>query len=313
MADIYFSNVSIIVIIFYLQIEVLFYFCFSYVIFFAKNLKIQKTYQIGSNSPTHITDKFIYYFLVIAVISVKGSSPISMFMVTSVFVLKFSKILILIGNQQTKTNFSLILISPFFASTLYLIYYVDSFLTLFFFIELYGILYYFCFLSSYNFANNTVLKYKNGILFLLWNNFLTTFFLGLSCFFFIRVYGTSSFAELSLITTGSYYVYMFLIGLFWKLGLPLFHFFKLEVYKFLLKENIFAFSFITTLINSFILIFTLSKLIVISTLYYHNFLIILIVFGGSLIIVNLKLTNILLFFALSSVLTLSIVISVYVL
>jgi len=145
-----------------------------------------------------------------------------------------------------------------------------------------------------------------------WNNFLTTFFLALGCFYMLKEEGTTDFYELSLLRSDLYPIYFFAVGLFWKLGLPLFHFFKVEVYKYLLRENVFLFSIITTIINTVLLIVFVSQPVVFNTIYLNNFLVIILVFSIILAIVNLNLSNILQFFAFSGVFTLATVLTVMV-
>jgi hypothetical protein len=106
-------------------------------------------------------------------------------------------------------------------------------------------------------------------------------------------------------------VYFFLLGLFWKLGLPVFHFFKLEVYKFLLKENVFLFSILTTIINVVLLFFCLTEPSIFTALFTHNIFVLFILFAVCLVIINLKLTNFLQFFALSGVFTMTTVLTVF--
>lgn len=296
----------------YLQIEFYYSLCYSNVIFLNKLLRITKSVTPqnylsapGSNS--------VYFAIILLAIffSKAGGLLFSSLLIFSVlYLMNVNKVLEKITKTSSKNN-AIYLVLPTFAIFFYFLYFVKSLLTLFFFIEVYSVLYYFCFLTSYTFTNQTILKYKNGLLFLLWNNFLTTFFLGLGCFCALRASGTTDFAELSIIYTSLPSLYFFLVGLFWKLGLPLFHFFKLEVYKYLLRENVFLFSVITTLINTVILFVCLSQPILYNTIYLYNFLILTILFSVILAIINLNLTNILHFFALSGVFTMSTVLTVF--
>lgn len=215
------------------------------------------------------------------------------------------------------TNFKVVnnvihLILPTFSVFLFFVFFVKSLLVLFFFIELYSVLYYFCFLTSYNFTNENLLKYKNGILFLLWNNFLTSMFLALGCFLMLRATGTTDFQELNALGGNFNCLFVFLVGLFWKLGLPIFHFLKLEIYKSLLRENVFLFSILTTVINVVLLVLCLSQPIFFTTILNYNWLVLVFTFSILLVLNNLNLTNILYFFAFSSVFTLSTVLSVFV-
>ena len=113
-----------------------------------------------------------------------------------------------------KLNNLTYIILPSFLFALLFLQLVESFLTFFFFIELYSVLYYFFFLTSYNFSNQTILKYKNGLLLLLWNNFLTTFFLALGCILIIRSCGTTTFNDLNFISLDTYSIFFFMIGVF---------------------------------------------------------------------------------------------------
>lgn len=147
---------------------------------------------------------------------------------------------------------------------------------------------------------------------LLWNNFLTTILLSFSCLFFFKIYGTTSFSELQLITNTSKIVYLYLIAVGWKLGLPLFHFFKLEVYQYLLRENVFLFSIITVVINLFILFFLLKIEIVYFSLYSNNFIVLILLVLVNILILNLKLQSMLLFFAVSGLVTTTTLLTVFI-
>ncbi len=305
MAEVLFNNTFFVLIILYLQVEIFYFFCYNYSIFLSKTLKINRIYENSSNIDYSLTDYFIYSFTVLALVSIKGYNFSILYAIISIFILQLSKVLK--KNLLNSLNFNslILIILPLFSTSVILLIYVKSFLTLFMFIELYGVLYYFCFLTSHSFTKNSILKYKNGILLLLWNNFLTTFFLGLGSYFIIQSTGTSCFVELNNLLTNHLFIYLFLIGLSWKLGLPIFHFFKLEVYKFLLKENVFIFSIVTTLINIFILFFILMQPVILNALYINNFILILVLFSLNLVIVNLKISSLLHFFALSGVLTIT--------
>ena len=164
-------------------------------------------------------------------------------------------------------------------------------------------MYFFFFLTSYNLTNFTILKYKNSILLLLWNNFLTTIFLSVSCFFLLKSYGTTNFTELATLNSAPTILGLFLIGLAWKLGIPFFHFFKLEIYKFLTRENIFFFSVITSLVNILIFYFSIQIPVIYTLLYLNNWLFVFIFFLINLVIYNLNIQSVLVFFALSSLIT----------
>lgn len=275
-------------------------------------LKVSKTITVTAVLSSGLTHSFYFVFLLIALFFFKNSSGnvLTLLLIFTIYLLKVNQMLEKITNFAN-TNNIIHLVLPTFSIFFFLFFFITSFLTLFFFIELYGVLYYFCFLTSYTFTNQTILKYKNGLLLLLWNNFLTTFFLAMGCFLITKNFGTTDFRELQLLTSTTNYIYVFLVGLFWKLGLPLFHFFKLEVYKYLLKENVFLFSILTTVINVSLLYLCMLQPIVFNTLYVQNLFIIFPLFGILLAIINLKLTSLLHFFAFSSVFTLTTVTTVF--
>ena len=257
----------------------------------------------------------VYLYLIMLVLSffkTNFSHIDFMILICLLFLVLLNFFLEKINYKSIVVN-SIYIIIPTISYFIFFLIFSSSFLILFFLIELYGVLYYFCFLTTYNFTNQTILKYKNGLLLLLWNNFLTTIFLIVSCFFLLKDYGTTSFNELSFLHIYNPYIYLFLIGFFWKLGLPLFHFFKLEVYRFLLKENVFLFSIITALINFLLFFVIFSNNIVFSAIYSVNLLLLIIFFAFFLVLTNLKLVNFLQFFALSGIFTLTTVSTVFLL
>ncbi len=312
MAEVFFNNIVMVAFIFFLQVEAFYFVCYSPIISLSKSMKITKTHSTKTflNSVTSNGYYFLLFFLFLFCFKIPSTNAVILTVLAVIFLYKVDLALSKFDTSIQSNNI-IQFILPTFVSFFFLLFFVKSFLTFFFFIELYGVLYYFCFLTSYNFTSQTILKYKNGLLMLLWNNFLTTFFLGLGCFFMVKTSGSTSFTELQFLQVDTTAVTFFLIGLFWKLGLPLFHFFKLEVYKYLLKENVFLFSILTTLMNVILFYFCFTQPSVFSVVYQYNLLLLTVVFAITLIITNLKLTNLLQFFALSGVFTLSTILVVF--
>lgn len=307
------ENITLISIVLLFQAEFFYSICYSNVILLNKQLQLVKTTHTTSPLNPIMTNMPYLIVFFMSTFFLKSANGVAIFSLVFIllYLLKVNKVLQLINVNIV--NFNIIyLILPTFFTFFYFLQVVDSFLTFFFFIELYGVLYYFFFLSSYSFTNQTIIKYKNGLLLLLWNNFLTTFFLGLGTFFIIKSYGSSKFEEILIVTQVSLSIYIFLVGLFWKIGLPVFHFFKLEVYKYLLKENVFLFSILTTLTNLVIVYFCVLQPLVFNTIYLHNFLFILLIFGILLAVVNLKLTNLLYFLAFSGIFTMTTIFVVFI-
>lgn len=295
-----------------LQIEFYYYLCYSPVIFLSKLLKVSKTNQNQNMLVNQNTNNIYLFVLILSLLSTRNGNFCAINIII-LFILLIFRVSIFLDkfNLNKLTNNSIYLVLPSFGLFFIFLHFVNSFITLFFFIELYGVLYYFLFLTSYSFTSQTILKYKNGLLLLLWNNFLTTFFLAFGCFILTRFSGSTNFFELSILETNSAGIYLFLFGLFWKLGLPIFHFFKLEIYKYLLKENVFLFSILTTIVNVFLFFICFTQPVIFTSIYINNILFFVLIFGILLSILNLKLSNFLQFFALSGVFTLTTVLSVF--
>lgn len=313
MAEVSFNSVFLVSFVLLLQVESYYFICYNNFIFFTKALRVASTQKVNTHLVNYVSNGFYFFIFFFSMFFYKHSSlsNCSVFVISLVFMISLNRILTKMPVNSTAVNNTLYLVLPAFATFLFFIFFVKSLLVFFFFIELYSVLYYFCFLSSYNFTNQSLLKYKNGLLFLLWNNFLTSLFLVLGCFLVLRSTGTTDFCELNSLTVELYPIYIFLVGLFWKLGVPVFHFLKLEIYKYLLRENVFLFSILTTLINVVILFVALSQPVICNTLLLNNWLVIIISFSILLSIVNLNIVNILHFFAFSSVFTLATVLTVF--
>ena len=124
-------------------------------------------------------------------------------------------------------------------------------------VELLATLYYFFFLNSLYNQKQTIIKIKNLLINYIWLSLLTLLFCIISFIFIIMGVGTLDFLELTLLSSylnKSVYLFLF-IAMAWKLGLPIFHFFKLELYQFLELDIIFYFSIFSIVINSYLYIY----------------------------------------------------------
>ncbi len=307
-----FSKISILIFLLFFHAEFFVYLCFNSSILFVKNLKLLTLNQ-GLNIFSSLNINKVYFFILFIFLLFWPYKNYGLGWIVFLSILIFY----IVNNIFEKlVNFKLdgivYLVIPSFVLLLLCSLFINSFLTLFFFVELYGVLYYFFFLTSYSFTNQTILRYKNGLLLLLWNNFLTTFFLSLSCILLLKTSGTTIFTDFNFTVVENYKILLFIIGLFWKLGLPIFHFFKLEVYKYLIKENIFLFSTITILINFFIFYIFFCQNIIFSLVYSYKFISFVLLFCIALVINSLKIFNLLQFFSVSSILTLTTTLSIFI-
>lgn len=192
-----------------------FFLCYNPVISFSKLLKINRTLTTQNFLFTKTNNSYYFIIFFLSFFFLKGFDQTSLsFLILCVFFFYKVSALLFKFNTSVTSNNTIHYILPTFAIFLCIIFFIKSFLYLFFFIELYSVLYYFLFLTSYNFTNQTILKYKNGLLMLLWNNFLTTFFLGLGCFLLLRYAGSLDFLELTYLSVNVSAIYIFLFGLF---------------------------------------------------------------------------------------------------
>lgn len=168
-AEVLFNNLVIITFVLYTQLELFFFLCYNPIILLNKALKLTKANQVqvllisqNTNTPYFFLFFFLFFF-----IKSNSINMFSLFTFSVIYLFKVSQLLEKTVNNTNKANNIIYLVLPTFISFLYLLIFIKSLLTFFFFIEIYGVLYYFLFLTSYQFTNQTILKYKNGLLFLL--------------------------------------------------------------------------------------------------------------------------------------------------
>ena len=171
----------------------------------------------------------------------------------------------------------------FFSLTL-----ATNFLTLFFLMELLATCYYFFFLTTFSSkSKNFINKFKNLLILYLWNSFWTSIIYILFLTATIYYYGTLNFDELYLVYSPKtwFIAYGFFFSLFLKLGLPFFHFYKLQIYYFFDLKLIFFYSIVTTVTNLIFLII-LSNLPIFSMLLFQISTTGFIICGMFLVIIN---------------------------
>jgi len=198
-------------------------------------------------------------------------------------------------------------IGPFFIILVFFILFTTNFLNFFFYLELFGYLFYLQFFEFF-----TKLKPKNNnnayidaILLYYWLNFFGSIFIlyGIICLFYN--FNTVDYIQLSFFSTyslESYFSFFFiLIGFNLKLGAPGFQFFKVELYKNLRIDSIVNFSFYTLFIYLILIKFLLLKVFFLVNFFYFSFIFFIFLF---LFVVpfSLKINNIILFFGYSATL-----------
>ena len=168
-AEVSFNSSILVVFILYLQLESFYYLCYNNFIFFTKALKVSSTRKANTHLSNYVYNTFYFIIFFFSAFFFKNNTfdNASLFIMSTVFMFFLNKVLNRIGAASIFNNNALYLVLPTFLIFLFFIFYIKSLVVFFFFIELYSVLYYFCFLSSYNLTNQTLLKYKNGLLFLL--------------------------------------------------------------------------------------------------------------------------------------------------
>ena len=167
-AEVSFNSLGLVTFLLYLQIEFYYSLCYNNVIFFNKLLRITKAVTPQSYLSTPGSNSVYFVIILLCVFFSKNGGLIfsGLLMFSVLYLLNVNKVLDRIAISSSRNN-AIYLVLPTFSIFFYFLYFVKSLLTLFFFIEVYSVLYYFCFLTSYTFTNQTILKYKNGLLFLL--------------------------------------------------------------------------------------------------------------------------------------------------
>lgn len=174
--------------------------------------------------------------------------------------------------------------------------------------ELIAVLYYFFFVYQLqkNFA--TFIKLKNLLSNYLWLSFITLLFLVSSVFACIYICGTVNFTQLHYLqyTITPIFWHILLIGLFCKIGVPGFHFFKLELYQYLPMLLLIMFSILSLYISCFLLTFIIVAFGPILKTQVGFLLIYTLIFNIILTVRGFHLTSFYQFFALSAVNTLTV-------
>ena len=285
-------------------LEFFFATCYSTVVEINKTIKVSKL-RPASLSLLNISGNTII-LPVIFILLLTEKTCVPLFLMILIAVLIFWRLTLmwpLIVVTKSLNESLIVNIIPAIIILILMISYLTSLLTLFFTIELFSVFYFFLFLNSSRSLTLSFLQYKNSLLFLVWNNFLTTVLLSIACMFLLREVGTLELLELNLVETPATYLYLYLMGLGWKIGYPLFHFFKVELYKYLVKENLLLFSIITTTVGFNLLIFCLSQPVIFNCLAKNNLLILSFCLLGQIASCKLKNINFFEFLAISGLLT----------
>ena len=189
------------------------------------------------------------------------------------------------------------------------LFFVNTLFSFLFFLELVSAILFYKLLSSKvwfkntnntkNINNNIPQNYLNMIFFQYWVTFFSTIFI---IYFYINVfyfYGTSEWFVVQFLNTNFFenpktqsntlrlLVVIFLLGVFFKLGITPFHLFKIEVYKGIPFLSIFFYTTYYFVVFFIFFIFLLSDLLVFFIPQYFLFITTLLFFGSIYVVVLL--------------------------
>ena len=189
---------------------------------------------------------------------------------------------------------NLILLLPY-------LFFVNTVFTFLFLLELVSVILLYKLISSKiwfkndkntkNINNNIPQNYINMVFFQYWVTFFSTIFI---VYFYVNIfyiYGTTEWSILNILTNLNtqttytnnslirFFIFVFIFGIFFKLGITPFHLFKIEVYKGLPFLSIFFYTTYYFVVFFIFFIFLLSDLLVFFVNQYFLFLTLILFFG----------------------------------
>ena len=257
----------------YLWYFFLFFFILSesYLFYFIKieHYKTTKVFFVVNtknsyNMQNTLYNKYCMLTIVILILTLKTSkvfySPL--FMLITNYILFIFLLLLLFNRYLTRLETKNLFFSYFhlivlLISFFYFLFFTKNLILILILVEIITTLYYFFFLQFSQLNNINLIKYKNLISYYLWLSFITLILISSIIILFSFNYGTTSITEVSYFTVNKILYYILFISFTFKLGLPGFHFFKLELYKYLPINILILFSIFSLLINTFIYIYIL--------------------------------------------------------
>ncbi len=309
MASIYINLYICLIIIILFYCEFFYNFCFENNKLLTYNLKTQKLKIKNFFFWKSLDYIMLLVYFCIYIVTNKTSGYNNYNLVYTYVILLLIYFLI---NYVFIKNFHLIIILSI-VIFIYLLCTITNLLYFLFLIELIGTIYYFFFIENMSKVTNiNLVKYKNLLLLYLWNSLLTTLLYGFSCLFIVNTLGTLNFLELNNLNVNSFYLFLLFFSFCWKLGLPTFHYLKLEIYKFISKENLILFSIISISTNYAIIYFIVTQNFFWINSINFKFFNVLILTSISLIINNFKILNFQQFISYSSIISLNFIIILFI-
>ena len=246
---------------------------------------------------------FLSYFILFKFNMWVGNSTLILFLFSSLFLVilgvsfRPSYIPYLQAGQFNYTSFIFIILQLIFSCGLF----ISNLISFLLFLEVVSACYYFFFLTTQTIGQKQIIFFKNLFILYLFVSYLTMLSFSLGIALLSYSLGTCMFAELRLFAytnTIGYWILLSSLGL--KIGVPYFHFFKLELYQMLGFESLILFSIFSLYFNIFLYYFLCGVYL---SLVAVNILGVVLLIGVGLLLSVRQFTSFAQFIAISGIIT----------
>jgi hypothetical protein len=255
---------------------------------------------------TAITYKYSTQLFDIAGTSISyNKNPTSLFIISLLITTNLNYVFSTYFKDSYCVNYNQY-ISILFSCLFFFILSTENLLIFFIFIELFTYLFYLQFIQLFNFDKNKNVSnfYIDSIILYYWANFFGSIIIIYSIFMIYLQHNTVNFKQLQYFSkqpSNTTSMYILVLGLAIKMGLPGLHMFKVEVYKNLRVDAILNFSFLSVL--GYVLVLnTVLYNIDIPFTFYIVFTVIFICIFLTVVPVSFRIINTILFFGYSAML-----------
>nr|YP_010147314.1 hypothetical protein K4Z05_mgp38 [Thuricola similis]QQP22125.1 hypothetical protein TSIM_09 [Thuricola similis] len=287
-------NVLMFTLLLIIHLDYLIHFCLTKFWYLNLQQTERSIVKIKTEFTEHQNTFFWLYFINILLWITKFSlfNYYSLFIYFVIFLYTQFLLIIFISISWFKNHLKELRFFNFILQIIFFIFFsfafIDNFLSFFFLMELLAVCYYFFLLFSVNKQIlNNFNQFKNLLILYLWNSFWTSLMFAIFLVLLIYNYNTINFFDVKILWAQSnwYITYVFFFSIFLKLGLPFFHFFKIQVYYLLNIKLIFFYSIITTFTNlCFLLI--ISQLNIFILFSENSYIFIILLFGNFFLMIN---------------------------
>lgn len=290
---------------------------YFFYIFVLKNFRILNSKKIHNtqhlvNDSSKFTVTRTRFFLILNIISTYSNkvtnvefSELTVIYSTASLILNISLFLILFLKHYIKDLIIQInIVFPVFTSLLYLLYLSKNYLNLLVSLELITVGYYFLFLETTKKSKINVLRYKNLVNNYLWTSFFTLVMYCVGLIYLLFTTGLADFSEINFYKNNEDLktaMVLIFISFCWKLGMSGFHFYKIELYKYINMSNLFLFIIFSFVINTYVMYFLCYWLSIWGFVLNIPLVILILVFNTIILLYNCEKITLGYFLAVSSI------------